>query len=62
MRFTQQVRIEFIHVKQLFTTNIAPPRIRLAMATFMKKVQRLIREQNATEEALKGRGEVFLEV
>lgn len=49
MAFAQQMRIEFIYVVQLFTTNIALPWIALAVAPFVKEVERLVGKFNATK-------------
>lgn len=47
----QQMRIEFVDVVALFATDVALPRIALAMATLVQEVERFVRKLDATEQA-----------
>lgn len=42
------MRIELVQIAALLPANIALPRITLAVTTFVKEVQRLIRKRDAT--------------
>lgn len=46
------MRIEFVHVVHLFATNIALPRIALAVAALMQEVEGLVRKLDPAEQAL----------
>lgn len=47
--FAQQMRIEFVDIVALFATNVALPRIALAVAALVQEVQRFVRKLDATE-------------
>lgn len=58
--FTEQMWIKLIHIRTLFPTDIAFPRIAIRMTTFMKEIQCLVRECNATKHTLQCRGWPFV--
>lgn len=51
MTFTQQMRIEFVHIIQLFPANVAFPGITFTVATLVQEIQSLIGKFDATEQA-----------
>lgn len=46
------MRVKLVQIAALLPANIALPRVTLAVTTFMKEVQRLIRKRDATVSAL----------
>lgn len=46
------MRVELVQIAALLPANIALPRVTLAVTTFVKEVQRLIRKRDATVSAL----------
>lgn len=53
MALAEQVRVELIDIVQLLATDVALPRIALAVAALVQKVECLVGELNATEVACK---------
>lgn len=47
MTLTQQMRIELVHIRAGFRTDVALPRIGFAMTTLVEEVERLIGKFNA---------------
>lgn len=51
MALAQQVRVELVHVVELLATDVAPPRIAVAVAALVQEVQRLVGELDAAKVA-----------
>lgn len=51
MTFTQQMRIEFVHIIQLFPAYVAFPGITFTVATLVQEIQSLVGKFYATEQA-----------
>lgn len=39
MAFAEQMRVEFVNVAALLSTNVALPRVRIAMAALMQEIK-----------------------